>query len=357
MPSPTRRSATARLLYGLFVVCALVCVSLPAAKAQEKPEQTDIEIIATRDTQTSAQLAIADSMGYLKDEGLNVTIHWVQSGGDVIQLLGSGTQYLSGGSTFVAVILAAQHVPVKIVASLADMAGTQGLALGPGVKLASPRDLEGKKLAYTEGNPQTIILAKLAANSGMDLSKVALLNMQPADGIVAASRGDVAGLLSFQPNLFRLVSMGGSMYATGNASWVSGSRQPLSFDNAFLHLNSILLASDTWIAQKPNTLKALLRAYARATDLLVNDRPKAIEQMLKRIPVDQPAMEAMLSQNTYRLGLDDSVTTSIDDLSKWALGMKRITQMVDPASMIAPDILRSLDPKLVTWHAPAAGAK
>jgi NitT/TauT family transport system substrate-binding protein len=330
---------------------------LASGHAQGKPEQTSIEIVATRDTQTSAQLTIADSMGYLEDEGLDVTIHWVQSGGDVIQLLGSGTQYLSGGSTFTAVILAAQHVPVKVVAGLADISGTQGLVLGPGVKLASPLDLAGLKLAYTEGNPQTIILAKLAKTAGLDLSKVTLVNMQPSDGIVAASRGDVAGLLSFQPHLYRLASMGGSLYVTGNASWVSGTRQPLSFENAFLHLNSILLASDSWVAEKPNTIKAVLRAYARATDLLANDRPKAIELMLKRIPVDQPAMEAMLGQNNYRLAIDDAMAISINDLSDWALGMKRIPQPVAPASLIAPDLLRSIAPKLVTWHAPEATAK
>ena len=48
-----------------------------AACAQEKLEQTKVDIVATRDTQNGAQLAIADALGYFKDEGLQVAPKWV----------------------------------------------------------------------------------------------------------------------------------------------------------------------------------------------------------------------------------------------------------------------------------------
>src|SRR5207245_35720 len=83
-----------------------------------------------------------------------------------------------------------------------------------------------KKLAFTQGNSQVLILAKLAKIYGFDASKVTLVNMQPSEGVVAASKGDVQGLLGWQPNLFRLVKMGGTMYVTGATSFIGGKPEP-----------------------------------------------------------------------------------------------------------------------------------
>ena len=70
------------------------------------------------------------------------------------------------------------------------------------MKLTSPKELEGKKLAYTNGNPQVLILAKMAKLYGFDFSKVTLVNMQPSEGVVAATKGDVVGRCRFLHTLF-----------------------------------------------------------------------------------------------------------------------------------------------------------
>ena len=93
-----RRAAKLIVQFGCFV--ALVALGLAEAAAQGKLEQTDVSIVATRDTQVGVQLAIADALGYFKDEGLQVTPRWVQSGDDVVQLLGAGAVPIGCASTF-----------------------------------------------------------------------------------------------------------------------------------------------------------------------------------------------------------------------------------------------------------------
>ena len=51
-------------------------------------------------------------------------------------------------------------MPIKRIAALADTAEAQGFVLSPGVKLASPEELEGKKTAFTQGSPSPLLLAK-----------------------------------------------------------------------------------------------------------------------------------------------------------------------------------------------------
>ena len=56
-----------------------------------------------------------------------------------------GSAYLAAGSEFGQVLFVNQGIPVKTIAALADIAETQGFVLSPGVKLANPKELEGKK--------------------------------------------------------------------------------------------------------------------------------------------------------------------------------------------------------------------
>jgi NitT/TauT family transport system substrate-binding protein len=328
-------------------LCGLIALGISEAKAQGKLEQTNVDIVATRDTQVGVQLAIADALGYFKDEGLQVTPRWVQSGDDVVQLLGAAAVPVGCASTFGATLLAAQHISIHGVQGISDMAGTQGFVLGPNVKLASPKDLEGKKLAYTNGNPQILILAKLAKKYGLDMSKVTLVNMLPSEGVVAAEKEDVSGLLSFEPFLYRLVSLGGSKYATGRFDWVTGHKQ----EDRLLYLNGILMVQDSWIKEKPNTVKAVMRAFDRATKFVVSDRQKAVEIIHQGIKIEPSAIAAIMDVNTYSSALTPEIATSISDLSDWALSIKRIPGAVQPSDIIDTSLLDTMNPSLVTWHA------
>jgi ABC-type nitrate/sulfonate/bicarbonate transport system substrate-binding protein len=343
--APARRVPKLIVRFGCFLT--FVALGLTEAAAQGKLEQTDVSIVATRDTQVGVQLAIADALGYFKDEGLQVTPKWVQSGDDVVQLLGAGAVPIGCASTFGATLLAAQRIPVHAVQGLADMAGTQGFVLAPNVKLASPKELEGKKLGYTNGNPQILILAKLASTYGFDMKKVTLVNMQPSEGLVAAEKGDIAGFLSFEPFLSRLVALGGSRYATGRLSWVTGKEQ----DDRLLYLNAVLMVQESWIKGKPNTVKAVMRAFDRATKVATADRAKAVEIVGQGIKIDPAMIRAIMNVNTYNSALTQEMATSISDLSEWALSIKRIPIAVKPTDIIDPTLLASASPTLVQWRA------
>lgn len=84
----TAGSICARRLIVRCLFCLAALFGGAAANAQStaqaRLEQTDVAIVATRDTQVGVQLAIADALGYFKDEGLQVSPKWVQSGDDVV---------------------------------------------------------------------------------------------------------------------------------------------------------------------------------------------------------------------------------------------------------------------------------
>ena len=340
-------TSTIRLVALLVSAVALLAGQ---AHAQGAVEQATFDLPAVRDPQLGSQIAIADALGYFKDEGLNVTVKWQQSGGDIITLMASGQQGLAGGGSFAQIVLGGQRLPVRTIAPLANIAGTQGFVLSPKTKLASPRDLEGKKLAHTQGNSQVLILAKLAKQYGFDANKVTLVNMQPSEGVVAASKNDVDGFLGWQPNLFRLVKLGGTLYTTATVSYITGKPEPLTGDKQLLHVYAFLLASDTWIKEKPKTLKAVIRALKRGNDLMVNDRAKALDVLEKALRIDdKDALKVMTDANRYTMAFDEDAALAVRSQSEWALDIKRIPNPVSPDDVFSTGLMSEIDPKLVTW--------
>jgi ABC-type nitrate/sulfonate/bicarbonate transport system substrate-binding protein len=312
-------------------------------------ELPSFEIAAVRDPQLGSQIAIADAYGYFKDEGLTVTVRWNQSAADILTLMAGGSQNIGTGGAFTQIVFAGQKLPIKTITTLADIAETQGFALGPNVKLASPKELEGKKLAYTQGNSQILILAKMAAMYNFDMSKITLVNMQPSEGVVATSKGDVTGFLGWQPNLYRVTAMGGTMYATGTSLFVTGTAQPLPFEDRLQYNHSTLMVSDAWIEKYPNTLKAMLRALKRATDLINTDRAKALVALEQQLRIDPEPLKVMVEANKYGLTIDPSFATTIAFQSDWAMTVKRIPEPVKIDDVVSTKLLESVDPKLVTW--------
>jgi NitT/TauT family transport system substrate-binding protein len=345
----SRRRVVARTAGGLALAGLPRLFACSSASAAEELEEKSIEIAAVRDPQLGAQIAIANEYGYFKDEGLNATVHWNQSGADVITEMAGGSQYIGTHGVFGAVVFGGQDLPIKIITALADIAGTQGFALSPGVKLANPRELEGKKLAFTQGNSQVLILAKMAKMFNIDTTKITMVNMNPAEGVVAASKGDVQGLLGWQPNLYRLTQLGGTLYATGTTLYVSGRPEPLSKSDQLQYNHAVLMAAQSWIDGKPNTLKAVLRAVRTATALLASDRPKALAAMQQQLRIDPDALTVMADANKYAMGITDAVAASLKFQSDWALEIKRIPKPVTPAEVFAPQLLQEMDPQLVTW--------
>jgi len=351
----SRQITRRRVLQGAGGGLAATLVAAPwiVNAAAEAIEESRIEIAAVRDPQLGAQIAIANEFDYFKAEGLDATVRWNQSGADVITVMAGGSQYIGTGGVFAQVVFGGQDLPIKTITALADIAETQGFVLSPGIKLAHPKELEGKKLAFTQGNSQVLILAKMAKMFGFDTTKITMVNMNPSEGVVAASKGDVHGLLGWQPNLYRLVTMGGTMYATGTTLYVGDKPQPLPMSDRLQYNHSVLLAAQQWIDKKPNTLKAVLRAVGKATDLLAKDRPKALDAMQKQLRIDPDALKIMADANKYAMGINDALAASLKFQTEWALEIKRVAKPVSPEEGFAPQLLQAIDPALVTWKAKA----
>src|SRR3954470_1527646 len=113
------------LLAGLLVVLSL------AGEAQaQKPELAEIDAWLVRDAQMSSQFAVADKMGYFKEEGIKVNPRWYINGPELPSMWGAGNIQLATATATMVVPIAAAGTPIYNIAPQSDVAGTQQIVLG-----------------------------------------------------------------------------------------------------------------------------------------------------------------------------------------------------------------------------------
>ncbi|MFL9922137.1 ABC transporter substrate-binding protein [Paraburkholderia fungorum] len=318
------------------------------ARAAGTPELTSFELLGVRDPQLGMHLAVAEYLGLFKAEGIDVKIRWQQSSGDVLNIMGGGFP-IGIGNPLTQIVLASRNVPTTIVCAFADISGGHGVVLAPKFQPKTPRELEGKKCAFTEGVNNPLILSGLGTKYGFDHTKIRMINMEPSEGVVAASRGDVDMLLSWQPFLYRLQQLNGTLYATGNTIYFTQPPQKLSEADKLLHQNSTLVANPAWLSAHPNTTQALLRALIKAEEVYFNDKSKAMEGLEAVLKIPAAPLKVMTDSSVYSLSISQPLANTYNSISTWALANHRILKPADINSGIYPDALKAVAPARVTW--------
>ena len=89
------------------------CGQDTSKEALKDTSSTEIVAYGVIDPQISAQQIIADKKGYFKEEGLNISNKFIQSGGDMSSLISGGSAQVSFESPYTDIALAANGVGIK----------------------------------------------------------------------------------------------------------------------------------------------------------------------------------------------------------------------------------------------------
>jgi NitT/TauT family transport system substrate-binding protein len=327
-----------------------VAASAMPAIAQDAPEITSLEIGGNRDPQLGAQVAIAVAKDMFKAEGLNVKVHWTQVSGDLQPLVAGGSINVATLGMHSIIPMRARRVPLRAACALCEYSGTQGLVLSPGKTLSSPADLVGKKIAVPNQAPHEMALVKLGQQYNFDARKIILARMEPSEAVSASARGDVDGVLTFQPHLYKLVQLGGKLYFTGNTTYFKGDKVDLPLDDRLLYIHSTLAVNENWAAKNPNTTTALVRAIIKATNFLSGEPEEARKVMQEFFRADAEALRQATEQNRYGVAIDAALAKSVEFSNNWLQQNKQIPGPIPPKDTVLTTVLEKIDPKLVTWN-------
>jgi NitT/TauT family transport system substrate-binding protein len=331
-----------------IVLLAMLFTIAGDAVAQGKPEVTEIDAWLVRDPQMSTQFAVADQMGYFKAEGIKINPRWYIAGTDLPSMWGAGNIHLGTATATMVVPIAASGGAIYNIAPQSDIAGTQQIVLGKkGQEIVrSPKDFEKVKIGMPKGASVTMAIQGMARDTGVDFSKLQFVNLSPPDAVTALAKGDIDAMAAWAPWVFNAVKQaGGKVYFSGNRSYIPGKEGQVDW----LHVHAGVVVSGKMLKENPNTLKAVLRALAKATTTVNTQREAVVKIVAKEMKMDEGLARDIMALNIYSMEQTDKHVKGMGEFIDFLHSLDRIKQKFPPEQVFVTRLLEDVDPKLVKW--------
>ena len=332
----------------MLTLVLAVLVTGASAFAQGKLEMTEVDAWLVRDAQMSSQFAVADQLGYFKEQGIKVNPRWYIAGTDLPSMWGAGNIHLGTATATMVVPIAASGQAIYNIAPQSDIAGTQQIVLGKrGQEIVqSPKDLEKIKIGMPKGASVTMALQAMAKDTGVDFSKLQFVNLAPPDAVTALAKGDIDAMALWAPWVFNAVKQaGGKVYFTGNRSYIPGKEGQVDW----LHVHAGVIASGKMLKENPNTLKAVLRALVKATDTINKDRETAVKIVARELKTEEGLTRDIMALNIYSMETNDKILKGMGEFIDFLYSLDRIKEKFPPEKVLYTKLLEEVDPKLVKW--------
>ncbi|MFF2481097.1 ABC transporter substrate-binding protein [Paenibacillus sp. NPDC058071] len=316
------------------------------ADSGTKLEMTDLTLVGVRDAQISSQQIIADKMGFFKEEGLNVTSKLIESGPDIGPMVAGGSAPVSIQTNFMDIILKSTEVPVKIIAPLAQIAGTQAVVGSSKLELKSAKDLEGKTIGIPSGADVVIAINNMAKELGVDASKIKYVNLAPSDAVVALEKGDIDAMAAWEPFITKAIQGGGKFLFSGTKSDLPEKQGDVNW----MSVHTSIQVTDDFLKKNPNTLKAVLRSLKKATDYINNNREEAIKVLAPELHLTEAELTEIMSRNVYTMEVSDTYVNGSNGpaVGEYLKSVGNIKSIPAPTSYHDLSLLKDVDGKLIT---------
>lgn len=249
----------------------------------------------------AALFLAAKSKGYFAQEKLDVTIDAGNGSGNAVNRVASGAYDmgfadLAALMEFTANNPTAPSKPVGVMMVYNDTPAAVFALKKSGIK--SPADLGGKKLGapvFDAGRRAFPIFAKV---NQLDAAKATWVSMDPPLRETMLARGDVDAITGFYfTSLLNL-----------NARGIKDEDiVVLPYPNYGVKLyGNAIIASDAFVKQKPEAVKAFLRAFAKAAkDVMVHP-----EEAIKTVKERDGLIDEKLELRRLKLAISGSIATA-----------------------------------------------
>lgn len=208
------------------------------------------------------------------DEALGLEVEWraFGNGNEMVQAMVSGDVQIAYSNGFVPFVVGVSSgAPIKLVGVAVTYAENDLCIVrnDTGITKANAKELEGKKVATPIGNVTHYKLIRTLDHLGVDLAKVNLVQMNPADAAVAVLRGDVAMGCAFGGALDRMKTVGTPL--------MTGAEQEAVGINTF----DVVNVTSDFAAEHPDLVQKFMEVTNQA-NTAYNTDPNAMYDKIAR---------------------------------------------------------------------------
>src|SRR6185436_19640818 len=210
--------------------------------------------------------------GFYKGEGIDLTINEGRGSANTVQVVAAGSDTFGLADSSSVVLTAAKGADVKSVMSLLNTTGFSVVSLAENA-IKTPKDLEGKKVAVTPGDPLGQLLQAVCKANNVDCAKISMVQVDPPAKVVTVLEKKTDALLGGADDQYFLIKYkGANPAAMRYADW-----------GANIVGMTILTSGDT-IRKNPDLVKRFVRATVKSWEEAKKTPQAAVDAAMKAKP-------------------------------------------------------------------------
>jgi NitT/TauT family transport system substrate-binding protein len=210
--------------------------------------------------------------GFYKQEGIDLTINEGRGSANTVQVVAAGSDTFGLADSSSVILTASKGAEIRSVMSVLNSTGFAVVSLASaGIK--TPKDLEGKRLAVSPGDPLGQLFQAVAAANKVDMSKISLVQVDPAAKVVSVLEKRADALLGGADDQFFLIKYRG--------------HEPAALRFADWGANIVgmtILTQEATIKAKPELVRRFVHATVRSWDEAKKNPDAAVDSALKVKP-------------------------------------------------------------------------
>ncbi|MDR3254200.1 MAG: aliphatic sulfonate ABC transporter substrate-binding protein [Synergistaceae bacterium] len=309
----------------------LLISSISAALAAPARDEGAVLRIGAQPFPLYSSIYVAKELGFIDEElkAIGATYTWSEfrSGPLVNEAVAAGTQDIGFMADQPAIIARASGMNIEVIANVAVGERALAVLVPTDSKIAAPKDLKGKKVAYVTGSYAQHLLALVLNGAGLSFSDIESVNLAAADQPLALQSGQVDALVVWEQYISMLENRGTARVLIDGTGIKKG--------------NMVTYALVDYAQKHPLVIEAYIKACKRASDFIEKDPASAAAAIADNFGIDAQTMERILTKFQFSPALTKGDIDEIRKVKDYILAEKIIQNDIDIDKFINTSYLKA----------------
>ncbi len=284
----------------------------------------------------SALVVIAETEGFLRKEGLDVTIKEYASGRLALQAMLKGQADFATAADSPIVVSSFERDDFKILATIASSDNDPKIVARRDRGIAVPADLAGKRIGTQKGSAVHFFLHHFLLKHSLGGARTTVIFLEPGELPSALARGEIDAFSMREP-------------LVGEAKRLLGDNAILFEEKGLYLKNFNLVGRADAVKDRRRVADKILRSLIRAEEYTGRHPDQARRKVANRLQISEPVLGREWSDFWLRVSLEQSLLLSLEDQARWAVseGLVKGKKMPNFLNIIAPNPLHAIRPEAV----------
>ncbi len=323
------------VLYCMLTLSGCEKPPVTAGTTGSTPARQKVTIALVNQPQ-STLIFVAMKKGYFSDEGLDVQPLLQSFGKAALQTMIEGKADFATSAETPIMFSILRGDSIFVVANIETSTANDAVVARVDAGISKPADLKGKRIGFMPGTTIDFFLDSFLTAQGLtrqDITPVPLKPDELLDALLAKKADAVAAW----------------NYPLTQIKRQLGAQAVTFYDRQIYTEHFNIAAMQDFVRQNPQTVTALLRGLVRAQAFVDGHANEAQDIVAEAIKVEKDLVEEVWNVMNYQVRLDQSLTITLEDETRWAMKNKLTDQTVMPgyASFIYVDALKAVKPGAV----------